>query len=145
MVLNTRVLLVAGPFEFAGTLERESAPVAAAWLSKQFPLNGALQHARWSGEAAWLPLSGAPQLLPENATAHPRPGQILLYTGVISQAELLIPYGACAFACKAGTLAGSPVITLDGPLEDLRALGDLLLTKGTQPLTLSHFSAKENE
>lgn len=145
MVLNTRVLLVAGPFEFAGTLERRTAPVAAAWLSKQFPLNGALQHARWSGEAAWLPLSGAPQLLPENATAHPRPGQILLYTGVMSQAELLVPYGACAFACKAGTLAGSPVITLDGPLEDLRALGDLLLTKGTQPLTLSRFSSKENE
>lgn len=137
--------MVAGPFEFAGTLERQSAPVAAAWLSEQFPLNGALQHARWSGEAAWLPLSGAPQLLPENATAYPHPGQILLYAGAMSQAELLIPYGACAFACKAGTLAGSPVISLDGPLDDLRALGELLMTKGRQPLTLRNCNSKKSE
>jgi len=136
--------LIAGPFEFAGTLEGKAAPIATTWLTKQFPINGALLHARWSGEAAWLPLSGAPQLLPENATAHPQPGQILLYAGVLSQAELLIPYGACAFASKAGTLAGSPVITLDNPLEDLRALGDLLIAKGMQSLTLKTFSSTES-
>jgi hypothetical protein len=145
MVLNSRVLLVAGPFRFTGTLDGKTAPVAATWLIKQFPINGALQHARWSGEAAWLPLSGAPQLLPENATAHPQPGQILLYTGVLSHAELLIPYGACAFASKAGTLAGSPVITLDSPLEDLRALGDLLIAKGMQPLTLKTLSSGDSK
>lgn len=144
MVFDSRVLLIAGPFEFAGTLEGKAAPMATAWLTKQFPINGALQHARWSGEAAWLPLSGAPQLLPENATAHPQPGHILLYTGVLSHAELLIPYGACAFASKAGTLAGSPVITLDNPLEDLRALGDLLIAKGMQPLTLKTFSSTKS-
>jgi len=136
MVLNSRVLLVAGPFEFVGTLERKTAPASAAWLVKQSPLNGTLQHACWSGEAAWLPLSGAPQLRPENATAHPRPGQILLYAGSASQAELLIPYGACAFASKAGTLAGSPVITLEGSFENLCALGSLLIAKGMQPMTL---------
>lgn len=102
---------------------------------------GLSRHATWSGEAAWLPLSGAPQLPPENATAHPRPGQILLYAGGISQAELLIPYGACAFASKAGTLAGNPVISLDGPLEDLGALGRLLIAEGMQPLTLQAFSS----
>lgn len=145
MVLNSRVLLVAGPFEFVGTLERKTAPASAAWLIKQLPLNGTLQHARWSGEAAWLPLSGAPQLFPENATAHPRPGQILLYAGVMSHAELLIPYGACAFASKAGTLAGNPVITLDGALENLCALGNLLIAKGMQPMTLKCFSSEESK
>jgi hypothetical protein len=68
MILNSRVLLAVGSYTFPGTVEHVTAPLAAAWLVKQFPLKGALQHACWSGEAAWLPLSGAPQLVPENAT-----------------------------------------------------------------------------
>jgi hypothetical protein len=145
MMRNARVLLAVGSHTFPGTVEHETAPLAAAWLVKQFPLEGTLQHACWSGEAAWLPLGGAPQLVPENATAHPRPGQILLYAGIASQAELLIPYGACAFASKAGTLAGSPVITLDGSLEDLVALGRLLITKGMQTLTLNSYRPEERK
>jgi hypothetical protein len=137
MILNSRVLLAVGPYTFPGTVEHKTAPLAAAWLVKQLPIRGALQHARWSGEAAWLPLGSAPQLVPENATAYPRPGQILLYAGTASEPELLIPYGACAFASKAGTLAGSPVITLDGSLEDLAALGSLLIAKGMQTLALN--------
>lgn len=140
MLKNPRILLAIGPFEFVGTLERETAPVSVAWLLQQLPLKGLLRHARWSGEAAWLPLEGSPQLPAENATAHPRPGQILLYAGSLSQAELLIPYGACAFASKAGTLAGSPVMSLDGPLEDLCALGRLLIEEGMKPLRLQTFS-----
>jgi hypothetical protein len=145
MILNSRVLLAVGSYRLPGTLEYETAPLAAAWLIQQFPLKGALQHACWSGEAAWLPLGRVPQLAPENATAHPRPGQILLYAGTASQAELLIPYGACAFASKAGTLAGSPVITLNGSLEDLAALGSLLIAKGSQKLTLNSCSAEESQ
>ncbi len=145
MVRNSRVLLTAGPFEFAGTLDYETAPAAAAWLIEQFPVKGALQHACWSGEAAWLPMIGSPHLPPENATAHPRPGQILLYAGLMSHTELLIPYGACAFASKAGTLAGSPVMTLDDSPEDLRALGSLLIAKGRQPMTLDSFNSKESQ
>jgi hypothetical protein len=143
MILNSRVLLAVGSYAFRGTVEHETAPLAATWLVKQFPLKGALQHACWSGEAAWLPLGGTPRLVPENATSHPRPGQILLYAGMASQAELLIPYGVCAFASKAGTLAGSPVITLDGSLEDLLAIGRLLIAKGVQALTLNSCSPEE--
>lgn len=137
MILKSRVLLTAGPYKFSGTLELETAPIAVAWLVDQFPLKGTVQHAKWSGEAAWVPLSGTPPIAPENATVHPRPGQILLYAGMLSQPELLLPYGACAFASKAGSLAGSPVIALDGPVEDLRALGGLLISKGVQPLNLN--------
>ena len=137
MIRSSRVLLAAGPYQFAGTLEREAAPAAVAWLVNQFPLEGTVQHACWSGEAAWLPLNGTPQLAPENATSRPRPGQILLYAGMMSQAELLLPYGACVFACKAGNLAGSPVVALDGPFDDLRALGGLLISRGVQPLKLN--------
>jgi hypothetical protein len=145
MIRKSRVSLSVGSYKFAGTVEHQMAPLAAAWLVKQLPMRGALQHARWSGEAAWLPLGGAPQLVPENATAYPRPGQILLYAGIASEAELLIPYGACKFASKAGTLAGSPVITLDGSLEDLAALGSLLIAKGMQTLTLSGCSTEESK
>jgi Protein of unknown function (DUF3830) len=134
-----RIRLAAGPYEFAGILELNTAPLSVAWLVKEFPLRGTLQHGCWSGEAAWLPLEGAPQLALENATAYPRPGQILLYTGTTSAAELLIPYGACAFASKAGSLAGSPVITLEDSFEDLRALGGLLIAKGVQSLQLNWF------
>jgi hypothetical protein len=137
--LDHRIRLAAGPYEFAGTLELNTAPLSVAWLVKEFPLRGTLQHGCWSGEAAWLPLEGAPQLALENATAYPRPGQILLYTGTTSAAELLIPYGACAFASKAGSLAGSPVITLEDSFEDLRALGSLLIAKGVQSLQLNWF------
>jgi hypothetical protein len=139
MIPNSRILLAAGPYEFAGTLELDAAPAAVTWLVNQFPLAGTVQHARWSGEAVWLPLGGKPQLAPENATAYPRPGQILLYAGTMSQAELLLAYGACAFASKAGSLAGSPVVALDGPIEDLRALGSLLIDEGVQPLKLNWF------
>lgn len=145
MIQNSRVLMTAGPYEFSGTLEQQIAPVSVAWLVKQFPLNGTLQQACWSGEAAWMPLGAVPQLLPENATARPRPGQVLLYAGITSQAELLIPYGTCAFASKAGPLAGSPVITLDGSPEDLRALGRLLIANGAQPLTLNSYSPEESK
>jgi hypothetical protein len=136
MILNSRISLLVGPYEFAGTLDFEAAPISAAWLMNQLPLKGDLRHACWSGEAAWLPLAGAPRLIPENATSHPRPGQILLYAGAQSQAELLIPYGDCAFASKAGTLAGSPVAMLRNALDDLHALGTLLCAKGMQSLTL---------
>jgi hypothetical protein len=135
--LDHRIRLAAGPYEFAGTLELETAPLSAAWLVNEFPLRGTLRHGCWSGEAAWLPLGDAPHLASENATAYPRPGQILLYAGMTSQAELLIPYGACAFASKAGSLAGSPVISLDDSFEDLRALGSLLIAKGVQTLQLN--------
>jgi Protein of unknown function (DUF3830) len=145
MIPNSRVLLAAGPYEFTGTLELEAAPVAVAWLVNRFPLEGTVRHASWSGEAAWLPLGGAPQLAPESATAYPRPGQILLYAGMMSEAELLIAYGACAFASKAGSLAGSPVVTLDSPLEDLRALGSLLIGRGVQPLKLNWLQARRDE
>jgi hypothetical protein len=136
MTRNSRILLTAGPCKITGTLEFNIAPIAVAWLVKQFPLTGTVQHASWSGQAAWLPLGDTPPLPPENATAHPPPGQILLYAGGLSQPELLIPYGPCSFASKAGSLAGSPVIALDEPLEPLRALGSLLIAKGVQALKL---------
>lgn len=145
MVPKSRVLLTAGPYKFAGTLEHKAAPVAVTWLVGQFPLRGSVQQASWSGDAGWVPLGNGLRLEPENATSHPLPGKILLYAGSKSQAELLIPYGTCAFACKAGSLAGSPVIALDSALEELRALGDLLIAKGMQPVMFDWLPQEEQQ
>jgi hypothetical protein len=93
-------------------------------------------HARWSGEAAWMPLEHDVALEEENAVTHPHPGQILLYAGPKSVSELLIPYGFCAFACRAGSLAGNHVVTLENDPANLSSLGHALLYKGAQPLRL---------
>ena len=83
-----------------------------------------------------MPLNLPVDLDPENATAHPRPGQVLLYAGGLGEPELLIPYGACAFACRNGQLSGSHVITLSGHDSRLAQIGGLLLTSGAQSLRL---------
>jgi hypothetical protein len=133
---DLRIALEIGEWRFKGRLEAAAAPKSVAWLSAQLPLNGAALHARWSGEAAWLPLEHEVALDAENAVTHPQPGQILLYAGPKSVPELLVPYGFCVFACRAGTLAGNHVITLEDDFSCLASLGHALLYTGAQPLRL---------
>ena len=125
-----------GDFTFTGRLDAQSTPESAALIANLLPLERNALHARWSGEAAWVPLGPLREMRPENATAHPRPGQILLYAGIHSEPELLIPYGACAFRSRAGMLAGSPVIVLDAGEPALREMGEMLLWKGAQAFRL---------
>jgi len=113
-----------------------AAPESVAWLSARLPLEGMALHASWSGEAAWMPLEHDVALDEENAVTHPHPGQILLYAGPKSVPELLIPYGFCVFACRAGGLAGNHVITLEDDFSSLSFLGQALLHKGAQTLRL---------
>jgi hypothetical protein len=130
------VILSIGEFTFPGRFERQAAPKAVAWLIKRLPLRGTALQARWSGEAAWMPLNISVELDLENGMAHPGPGQVLLYAGGLSEPELLIPYGACAFASRHGQLSGTHVITLSGDDSHLAQIGGLLLTSGAQPLRL---------
>ena len=132
-----KLQIIVGSFSFIGHFEAEPAPKSVAWLVERLPLDGVLLHARWSGEAAWVPLGLEVKLAPENAVAYPHPGQILLYAGDESEPELLIPYGACAFASRAGALAGNHVITLEGDIANLRVLGETLQHQGAQSLRLT--------
>ena len=68
----------------------------------------------------------------ENQTSHPLPGQILLYAVGLSEPELLVPYGACAFSSKIGRLAGNHFLTIISEHELLGELGRLVLWEGTQ-------------
>jgi hypothetical protein len=132
-----KVRMIVGALSFIGRLEAQAAPKSVAWLAERLPFDGILLHARWSGEAAWMPLGLELKLEPENALAYPHPGQLLLYAGGESEPELLVPYGACAFASRAGALAGNHVITLEGDTTHLRAVGEMLLHHGAQSLRLT--------
>ena len=131
------VEIVAGPFRFEARFESQAAPKSCEALRRMLPMTSKVIHVRWSGESVWVPMGETGlQVPPENATSYPHPGQILLYPGGISETEILIPYGPCHFASKAGTLAGNHCLTLTSGLELLAELGRSTLWRGAQDITI---------
>ena len=127
--------ITAGPFVFRARLEETLAPATCAAFRKVLPYRQKLIHARWSGEACWIPLGDFKLGVgPENAISTPAPGQILFYPGGISETEILFPYGRARFACKDGTLEGNPFLTIIEGMEQLPELGRLVLWKGAQDI-----------
>ena len=127
-----------GQDRFTARWRTDIAPAACARLRELLPLKGKLIHARWSGEACWLPLGDRGLYLPAEPVIHaPAPGDILLYPGGISETEILIPYGPTRFACAAGPLAGHPVLSIDDDLDRLAALGRDILRRGARPFEIS--------
>lgn len=126
--------ITVGSFRFAARLEEEAAAQSVAALRSLLPLESKLVQARWSGEAAWVPLGWelALGLGPENATSYPAPGELLLYPGGLSEVEILFPYGATCFASKMGQLAGNHVATIVEGGEQLAELGRVVLWEGAQ-------------
>src|SRR5256886_9732554 len=103
----------AGEFRFVARLEEETAPQSVEAFRRMLPLESRISHARWSGEACWIPFGELDVGIgPENATSYPSPGELLLYPGGVSETELLFPYGAASFASKAGALAGDHFATV---------------------------------
>ena len=134
----------AGTLHFRARLERALAPRTCAVVESMLPLSAGLLHARWSGEAGWIPFGDLDlTLLPENATSYPAPGHLLLYPGGISETEILLPYGPTCFASKAGQLAGNHFATIVEGQEHLKELGRRLLHEGVQALKLSLMSGEE--
>jgi uncharacterized protein DUF3830 len=127
--------IVSGELRLSAHLEGEAAPATVAAFDRLLPLESRVVHARWSGEATWIPLGDLDVGVgPENATAYPAPGQLLLYPGGVSETELLLPYGHCAFASKAGSLAGNHFATVTEGFELLAELGRRCLWEGAQPI-----------
>ena len=116
-------------------LEQEAAPRSCAAFAALLPFRNKLIQARWSGEAAWIPLGDLEVGVGfENATSYPAPGEILLYPGGFSETEILFPYGATCFASKLGQLAGNHFLTVVEGREQLRELGRLTLWEGAQDI-----------
>ena len=130
------VVIIAGPFTLTARFEA-AAPITAGAFKKILPLEEKLIHVRWSGESTWVPLGDLEIGVPfENATSYPRPGEILLYPGGVSETEILIPYGRTNFASKAGQLAGNHFLTIVSGIEHLPELGRLTLWQGVQPIVI---------
>jgi hypothetical protein len=118
-----------------GTLEDERAPATCAGFVSLLPLAAKLLQARWSGEAAWVPLGALDLGIgPENEVHRPRPGQVLLYPAGASETEILVPYGLSAFAAKSGPLMGNHFLTVTDGAAHLAEIGRRVLWHGAQAI-----------
>jgi hypothetical protein len=135
MTTPRHIRVAIGDLILTGVLEHERAPATCAAFIKLLPLRAQLIQARWSGEAAWVPLGeldvGVGQ---ENLTHRPSPGQLLLYPAAESETEILVPYGITAFAAKCGPLSGNHFLTIREGMEHLTEIGRRVLYQGAQPI-----------
>ena len=130
----TMLRITAGPFQFTAQMEAD-APLTCAAFAKLLPYRQKLIHARWSGEACWIPLGEFELGIGyENHTSHPSRGDILFYPGGYSETEILFPYGSACFASKMGQLAGNHFLTIIEGREHLPALGKLVLWEGAHDI-----------
>ena len=128
----------AGGFHFVARFEEADAPQTVAAFRTLLPLESKIIHVRWSGEGGWIPMGDLDLGLgPENATRYPSPGELIIFPGGISEAELLLAYGYVAFASKAGALAGNHFATIVEGNENLRTLGRRFLWEGAQEIVFA--------
>jgi Protein of unknown function (DUF3830) len=131
----TMLRIIVGPFTYTARMEDLDAPQTCAAFSKLLPFRNKLVHARWSGEATWIPLGDFSWGVGyENHTSYPAPGEILLYPGGFSETEILFPYGGARFASKVGQLAGNHFLTVVQGREQLREMGRVVLWEGAQDI-----------
>jgi hypothetical protein len=127
--------IVVGTYTFIARLETELAPQSCEAFQQLLPFHNKIIQARWSGEAAWIPLGDLKTGVGfENHTSHPSPGELLLYPGGFSETEILFPYGHTLFASKMGQLAGNHFLTIISGHEQLKALGHKILWEGAQEI-----------
>ena len=126
-----------GPLRLTAVLETERAPRTCAAIGGILPYRARLVQARWSGEAAWIPMGDLRLGVEyENQTSYPAPGELLLYPGGLSEMEILVPYGPTCFASKVGQLAGNHFATIIDGRGALAELGRLVLWQGAQDIVL---------
>ena len=114
------------------------APLTRAALEPWLPIRSRLIHCKWSGESTWIPFGDErPDVGFENHTSHPSRGDLLIYTGDISECEILFPYGSCSFSSRVGQLAGNHFATLVSGQEQLAEMGRRVLWEGAQEIEIS--------
>jgi hypothetical protein len=130
-----RVRVAVGSIALTGVLELERAPATCAAFRTLLPLRTTLLHARWSGEATWVPLGDlALGVGSENSVHEPAPGHLLFYPGGSSETEILLPYGTARFAARSGPLSGNHFLTIVDADAELGEIGRRALWDGAQPV-----------
>lgn len=125
-----------GDLNFTARWEAD-APLTRDALRRLLPLRSKLIHCKWSGEGCWIPFGD--EKLPvgyENHTSHPAPGEIIVYTGDISEGEILIAYGGVTFSSLLGQLAGNHFATIVEGNEQLKEMGRRVLWEGAQDIVI---------
>lgn len=131
--------ITVGRFAYRARLEEAAAPRTCAAFVQLLPFQNRIIQARWSGEAAWVPLGDVQVGVGfENHTSHPAPGEILLYPGGFSETEILFPYGPTLFASKMGQLAGNHFLTIVDGREQLAEMGRTIVWEGAQEIRFAH-------
>jgi hypothetical protein len=125
---------------FRARFETGDAPKTVARFRALLPFSDRIIHVRWSGEACWIPMGERDLSLGfENATSHPAPGHVIVYPGgmptSLSETEILVAYGPCSFASKAGQLAGNHFLTITEKLDVLAKIGRSVLWDGAKSIT----------
>lgn len=130
-----KVKISVGELTFGARWEHAASPNTCAAFKALLPYSQKLIHARWSGEACWIPLGTFDLgVTEENAISVPEPGQLLFYPGGISETEILLPYGAARFSSVAGALAGNRLLTITDNLDELARLGKDILWNGSREI-----------
>ena len=125
-----------GDLNFSARWEPD-APQTIAAIRRLLPIRNKLIHCRWSGEGCWIPFGDMKVGVGfENHTSHPAPGDIIIYTGALSECEILIAYGGVMFSSKLGQLAGNHFATISAGREQLREMGRRVLWQGAQDITI---------
>jgi hypothetical protein len=135
--MSRRLKITIGGIPFVAKLLEDEAPETCRAMIAALPIEGRVIQARWSGEAAWLPMDGLGIEVPlENATSHPSRGDLLYYPGGISEKELLIPYGSACFGSRVGQLHGNHFATIVEGAERLGEMGRKVLWEGAQEIRI---------
>jgi hypothetical protein len=122
---------------FTAQLNENQAPNTISAMQRIFPYKSKVIHARFSGEAIWVPL---PDDFPlevkfEAQTSYPSRGEILYYPGFVSEKEILIPYGSAVFSSKVGLLPGNHFATIvSSDLPKLAEMGKKILWEGAKTI-----------
>lgn len=124
--------------QFTARLEWTLSPVTCRAFCAILPFRSKLVQARWSGEAAWIPLADFDLKVPqESVTGNPEAGEILFHPADHSECEILVPYGNSVFRSKHGPLVGNRFLTIIEGKQQLEKVGQLVLWNGRQDITFS--------
>ncbi|MDJ0389116.1 DUF3830 family protein [Roseomonas sp. E05] len=132
------IRLAIGGEVFHARFEEAAAPQTCAQFRSMLPYRDRIIHVRWSGEACWIPMGSRDLSIGyENATSYPAPGQIIVHPGHVSnvsETEILLAYGPCCFASKAGQLAGNHFLTIHDDLDRLARVCRSVLWDGAKDI-----------